>query len=123
MPTTRNRKTPDAKTALTSMNDAVLECRDRHQHAWRYDGDWNLTYSSRGRLIEFTRTSTCMRCERAVQVQTFDGSFRLVKKTQVRYQPGYLLEPGSGRLAREDLLREQLARMGAVSRRQLRVAS
>lgn len=74
-----------------------LRCRGTMQHFWDFKSDYNIATNTRGRIIEFTRTRTCISC--ATQSDTVftvekDGSF-VFQKRRYRYSEGYIIRKGT----------------------------
>lgn len=98
---------PEHIERINHASASVLTCREVG-HAWDPERDSGVTTNKAGRVIEFQRLCSCLRCG-AKRKQVIEvPSFR-VKTTTITYPDGYLLS--GSRIHKSDVRREVLDRI------------
>ena len=85
-----------------------LICRDM-RHPWDPVSDWNITYGTRKQVVEFTRTSKCMRCA-ATKHEVIEVPSMRTKSSKIDYPDGYLQV--AGKATKQDIRMAMLRQMG-----------
>lgn len=82
---------------LESYKDEYLRCRGLRNHTWKFETDFNVATGPRGRILEFTRTLSCMSCT-TQRLDTYlvkkNGSFEF-KGRDYKYAEGYQVHRGN----------------------------
>lgn len=82
---------------LDTYKDEYLRCRGLRNHTWKFETDFNVATGQRGRIIEFTRTLSCMSCT-TQRLDTYavrkGGTFEFVSR-KYEYADGYQVHRGN----------------------------
>lgn len=100
---------------LSEYPEQFLRCRGLRNHTWRFETDFKIATNVRGRVVEFTRTLSCMACTtQRDDVYSVKPTGKFVKiRTQYHYADGYQMRRG-GQIeldaARDALIMKELER-------------
>lgn len=99
---------------LDTYKEEYLRCRGLRNHTWKFETDFNVATGPRGRIMEFTRTLSCMSCT-TQRLDTYtvrkNGSFEF-KGRKYEYADGYQVHRGNPietEQARDALLVKELS--------------
>lgn len=91
-----------------------LRCRGLRNHTWKFETDFNVATGPRGKIIEFTRTLSCMSCT-TQREDTYtvkgNGHFEFQRRAY-KYAEGYQVHRGNPiatEEARDALLLKELS--------------
>jgi hypothetical protein len=82
---------------LDDYKEEYLRCRGLRNHTWKFETDFNVATGPRGKIIEFTRTLSCMSCT-TQRLDTYtvksNGRFEFQRRAY-QYAEGYQVHRGN----------------------------